>query len=268
MTTNNIRLCEPALTLDAEVLRLYNGAFPAAERESVERLSELLAQGKMLCHRTTNEHGELLCFTIVTLADTFSFLAYMATDPNRRSGGIGSKHLQRLLEIIQETYPKHIGLLFEIEATDPEFEDLEEQEKIIRKRRRAFYERAGARVICPDSIYLTVHYDSRDREWEGELMGFEFAGPIISDSLVHVLEQIYMLCYQLPANHPLVLKVLGYFATCINDDAAAELKGSETMTDPELEKSAEDDCGCQARQRVLSSWFSWLFNKVKELWNR
>src|SRR6185437_10820052 len=96
MTNDNIRLCEPTSTLDAEILRLYEGAFPAAERESVERLSELLSKGKQLCHRTLNDKGELLCFTIVTLGEDFNFLAYMATDPTRRSSGIGSKHLARL----------------------------------------------------------------------------------------------------------------------------------------------------------------------------
>jgi GNAT superfamily N-acetyltransferase len=279
MTTDNIRLCEPALTLDAEVVRLYQGAFPAAERESVGRLSDRLEKGLMLCHRTLDEQGQLLCFSMIALGDDFSFLAYMATDPDRRSAGIGSRHLERLLEIVQKLYPTHIGMFFEIQVTNPKSEVLSEQEQTNRNRRRNFYERAGARVICPDGVYLTPHYNDRSKEWEGELMGFEFLDEIKPSQLVHVLEQIYWLCYQLPKDHPLVSKVFEYFEPCIDpQDTEGEAEtgsqapvneGDTNSVDPVAkEKSpeeAEDNCGCGARRDAISDWLSRVWARIRSL---
>ena len=281
MTTNDIRLCVPTPTLDAEVLRLYKDAFPAAERESVERLSELLTQGKQLCHRSLNDKGELLCFTIVTLGEKFSFLAYMATDPARRSGGIGSKHLERLLEIFKQTYPDHVGMFFEIETTHPRVETIKDEDMVNRLRRRKFYERAGARVICPEGIYLTPHYNDRAKEWEGELMGFEYEGPICPHELVHVLEQIYMLCYQMPATHPMVAKVFEYFRPCLEaedtdckdgdtqlpeDEKEPNSSGSENESQPEEENMGENEesnCGCNARGEAIRAFFSRIWAKIR-----
>jgi GNAT superfamily N-acetyltransferase len=230
--TENIRLCEPANALDADVIRLYEGAFPAAEREPVERLSALLAEGKLLYHRTLNEQGELMCFTFVSLAPDFSFLAYMATDPARRSGGIGSKHLQALVARLKEQFPQHIGMFFEIEATQPKAEILSDEELRNRKRRRAFYERAGARVLCEDGVYLTPHFGERNKEWEGELMAFEFGEGMCQRKLEFVISEIYRRFYQLPEDHPLVRKVLGYFQGCAEGcgDSAAQEAPSQAET--------------------------------------
>jgi len=58
---------------------------------------------------------------------------------------------------------------------------------------------------------LTPHYNDRNKEWEGELMGFEFDDAIAAEELKGVIEQIYMLCYHLPPTHPMVLKVIDSF---------------------------------------------------------
>ncbi|HEY9789526.1 MAG TPA: hypothetical protein V6D22_03940 [Candidatus Obscuribacterales bacterium] len=282
MTNDNIRLCEPTSTLDAEILRLYEGAFPAAERESVERLSELLSKGKQLCHRTLNDKGELLCFTIVTLGEDFNFLAYMATDPTRRSSGIGSKHLARLLERLKQTYPQHYGMFFEIEATRPKAEVLSEEDARNRMRRRAFYERAGARVICPDGLYLTPHYNDRNKEWEGELMGFEFDDPVAKHELQSVIEQIYMLCYQLPPTHPMVRKVIASFAPCFGPEADTVPEGDivpegdktdkdantdngSTPDETKEENMEDDNCGCEARGKILKDLLSRIWARIRAL---
>jgi hypothetical protein len=272
MTTQNIRLCVPATTLDADVVRLYEGAFPAAERESVGRLSDLLAKGKQLCHRTLNENDELLCFTIVTVLDRFTFLSYMATDPTRRSGGIGSKHLAKLLDVIKETFPDHLGLFFEIEATEPSAEVLSEEDRVNRHRRQAFYERAGARLICPEGVYLTPHYNDRNKEWEGELMGFEFKNELDPEELIHVLEQIYWVCYTLPPTHPLVKKVIEYFGPCLSplDDCAekeSERDANDTTSGDNPADATEnpDDCGCEARGRAIRDWMARLWQRLKSL---
>lgn len=209
-----IRLCEPCTVLCDEWKRLYEGAFPAGEREPADKLSRLMREGKMLYHRTLDDQGNLLCFTMVSLASDFSFLAYMATDPTRRSGGIGSKHLKRLVELLKEQYPEHLGLFLEIEATDPDTIEISEEEKTIRQRRLSFYQRFGARIVCPQAIYLTPSFSQPGKQWEGELLAIEFGTKVCRHSVAHVIREIYSRFYQLPASDPLVQKVLADFRNC------------------------------------------------------
>lgn len=214
MESNSIRLCEPSPVFCDSGKRLYEGSFPAGEREPTEKLSLRMAEGRMLYHRTLDEQGNLLCFTIVSLASNFSFLAYMATDPTRRSGGVGSKHLQRLIELLKQRYPHHLGLFLEIEATDPGTVEISEEERTTRLRRLKFYQRHGARIMCEQAIYLTPSYSQPGKEWEGELLAIDFGGRICRHSVKDVIREIYTRFYHLPADHQLVRKVLRNFAEC------------------------------------------------------
>ena len=209
-----MRLCEQSPTLDASWQKLYEGAFPEGEREPVEKLERMVGDGRILYHRTLDETGELLCFTLVTLGKDFAFLAYMATNPARRSGGIGSRHLSQLIAVLKQQYPHYSGLFLEIEATAPTAITLTADELALRTRRKTFYERIGARVMCEQGIYLTPSYTDRDKEWEGELLGIEFNGPVCQETLSRIIRSIYHQMYQLSHDHPMVSKVLTHFATC------------------------------------------------------
>lgn len=213
-TGDGIRLCKSCTVLCDEWRRLYEGVFPAGEREPEERLSALIREGKMLYHYTLNANGELLCFTMVTLASNFLFLAYMATDPPRRSGGIGSRHLSRLIELLKEQFPDHLGLFLEIETTDPNTIEISDEERAIRKRRLKFYQRHGAQIVCEQAIYLTPSYSEPGKEWEGELLAIEFGEPLNRQATAQVIREIYARAYKLPSDHPLVEKVLGEFRMC------------------------------------------------------
>jgi GNAT superfamily N-acetyltransferase len=214
MESNQIRLCEPSTDLDEAWRRLYEAAFPAGERESEEKLRVRLNEGKLLYHRTLTEQGDLLGFTMVSLASNFSFLAYMATDPARRSAGLGTKHLKRLVELLKEQYPAHVGLFLEIEATDPDTVQITEEERITRKRRLTFYERAGARVVCDQAVYLTPSYSLAGKYWEGDLLCIDFEDRVCKHQVAQVIREIYARFYNLPAKHELVQKVLTEFRQC------------------------------------------------------
>jgi|GEM_PF-2469448 len=208
------KLCELSTTLDDAWRELYQGAFPEEEREPEDKLLALLKNGKLLLHKSIAVDGTLVCFTMVSIAPDFSFLAYMATNPNKRSGGYGSRHLKRLIEVLKAQFPMHIGMFLEIEATDPETILLSEAEQSIRRRRYAFYERAGAREMCADSVYVTPSKTDKSKEWEGELMVFEFGKPVCSHTLVRVVSEIYQRFYCLGLTDPLVQKVLTNFRNC------------------------------------------------------
>jgi hypothetical protein len=217
MQPENIRLCEPSSVLDDAWRRLYEAAFPEGERESESNLTKRLEEGKLLYHRTLNEQGDLLGFTMISLASNFSFLAYMATDATRRSSGIGTKHLKRLIELLKEQYPDHLGLFLEIEATDPDTIEITEDEKTTRKRRLNFYTRLGARVVCEQAVYLTPSYSQPGKYWEGELLCIDFSDRVCKHQVASVIREIYARFYMLPRNHELVRKVLTEFQQCNGD---------------------------------------------------
>jgi len=249
MESNNtpIRLCEPTTVLSDSWRRLYEAAFPAGERESEEKLRRLMDEGKMIVHETLTEQGDLLGFTMVSLASNFSFLAYMATDPARRSGGIGTKHLKRLVELLKEQFPNHIGLFLEIEATDPDTVVISDEERPIRKRRLTFYQRIGARVVCDQAVYLTPSYTQAGKYWEGDLLCIDFDHQVCKHQVASVIREIYSRFYNLPANHELVRKVITEFQGC-NGNCA--------------------DAPCCNHSKGVSGLFSWLWNLMSRAFTR
>ncbi len=227
MSTNNqINLCIPSTGLGAESdwRRLYEAAFPVDERMPVSEISSLLSTTGMLLHRTTDKDGALLCFSLVTPMSNFSLLAYIATDQTRRSGGVGTKHMQALLVSLREKFPQHLGLFLEIESTKEKGLSAEEEKN--RQRRLQFYLKLGAKRLI-DRDYLLPSYVPGTKARYGELLWFEYErkleenqhkdiGPVICEiyrrgyGVSHLDEQFTRVMSQFPS-------VDG--ATCLDRDA-------------------------------------------------
>lgn len=208
------RLCEHSPHVDEAWRKLYVQAFPEHEREPEDKLAKLVEAGKMVLHKTINAEGELVCFTMTSLGSDFALLAYMATDATKRSGGYGSKHLKRLLEILKAEHPQYVGLFLEIEATTPRTVTISDEERKVRKRRRAFYQRIGAKRMCRKARYLTPGRTAGAGEWEGELFCVPFAGAITGDQLLSVVNEILTRMYCLGPEDQLLQQVLTNFAAC------------------------------------------------------
>ncbi len=282
MPTAAIRLCEPSTTLCEAWRELYQGAFPANEREPEEKLRMLLDSNKLLLHKTLDEEGSLLCFTMVSLADDFSFLAYMATNPAKRSGGIGTKHLTRLIEILKEGYPTHIGLYLEIEATEPKTLTLTPAEDLERKRRLSFYiNKCGAERVCRDSLYLTPSKSEPGKEWEGELLYVDF-GHVKPDNrtLLRVIREIHVRFYMLSPCDPLVNKVVDSFKACYPDAVDGQSSAEEVCTvcgvaghdtahktdaqvDTQVSPRERNDSGPSGWRRLLARFRLWFARLVR-----
>ena len=213
-TKNEIKLCELSTSLDDAWRKLYESSFPADERETEDKLSKLMSAGTLLYHRTLNAQGELLVFTMVSITPEYSFLAYMATDPTKRSGGYGSKHLKRLIELLKEQYPHHLCMCLEIEATNPTTLTISDDEKKLRQRRLAFYERLGARRTCKGCIYLTPSRLKGNKDWEGELLAIEFNERMCRHELMAIISDIFQRLYCLEENHPLLTKLMQCIKVC------------------------------------------------------
>src|SRR4029450_13021193 len=143
MDTSTTLLCQTGTGQEDDWKTLYESSFPADERMAVEDIRQLLSKGQMILHRTLNKQGELLCFSLTFPVTDFTLLSYIATDSTKRSGGYGSKHFKRLVELFKSEHPKHIGLFLEIESTKEKGLDPEVQKT--RNRRLDFYQRLGAK---------------------------------------------------------------------------------------------------------------------------
>lgn len=272
-TAKETRLCEPSTTLCESWRQLYQGAFPANEREPESKLQQLIDAGKLVLHKTLNPEGDLVCFTMVSLADDFSFLAYMATNPAKRSGGWGTKHLLHLIEILKQQFPQHIGLYLEIEATEPQTMTLTPDEEVERKRRLSFYvNKVGARRVCTDSLYLTPSKTETGKEWEGELLFIDF-GNVHPDNrtLLRVIREIHVRFYQLSPCDPLVNKVVDSFKACYPDaddfaaaDSCTECGGSDGQHgQPTGPARPAADYPFLGWWRALRAWFAKALRSIR-----
>lgn len=229
--SSTINLCTQSTGQEDDWKDLYELAFPQDERMPVADVRKMLAAGTMLLHKTTNSAGELLCFSIVNPLSNFALLGYIATDSTKRSSGVGSKHMKRLIEILKKQFPTHIGLFLEIESTKEPNLSVEEQKA--RQRRLAFYQRLGCKRLCKK--YLMPTYTPGGQPRLGELLWSEFTTVNESD-LPAVITEIYQKAYNLPATDATVQQVLGQFATagstvlCTTADNSGSGSNSGTST--------------------------------------
>lgn len=212
--TANVRLCEPSTRLEQDWRDVYAAAFPASEQEPEARLQNLIDTGRMLYHKTVGKQGELLCFSMVSLAPDFSFLAYIATDPRQRSGGYGSKHMRALIDLLKQQYPNHVGLFLEIESTNPRNQKLSDEDKSVRQRRLAFYRRLGAKRLCR-SMHYVVPNKSGQGELELDILFFNFSDKTLDHKeKERIVTEVYLRFYELSLQDPLVSKALGRVSSC------------------------------------------------------
>lgn len=201
-------LCQVSTGQEQDWKDLYNSAFPADERTPLEELQRLLDAGSILLHRTTNKSGELLCFSIVYPMSNFALLSYIASDSTKRSTGIGSKHMKRLLEILKSGYPEFLGLVLEIESTRQQ--GLEAADKTARQRRLAFYQRLGAKRLC--RTYVWPSYSLKGTYRLAELMWFDFDPSTIDDPhLPGIIKELYTKGYGAQPDDPILELVVHQF---------------------------------------------------------
>lgn len=204
----SLNLCQVSTGQEQDWQTLYDTSFPADERTPKDELLKLLESGAILLHRTTNELGELLCFSIVYPMSNFALLSYIATDQTKRSSGVGSKHMKELLEILKKAYPDSLGLVLEIESTRQS--NLESTEKTNRQRRLNFYVRLGAKRLC--RTYVWPSYATKGTYRLAELMWFDFDPATIDDPhLPGIVTELYTKGYGAQADDPILELVVHQF---------------------------------------------------------
>lgn len=122
---------------------LYESAFPISEKKPWAFMEELVKQNKMEMLAIV-ENRIFMGLVINMLVENAAILDYFAISPERRSGGCGSRAIQKILK--QFKGKKYI---LEVEMQDPEAPNADE-----RKRRRTFYMRNGLKST---QIYVNVY---------------------------------------------------------------------------------------------------------------
>ncbi|MDZ4833907.1 MAG: hypothetical protein SGJ27_09025 [Candidatus Melainabacteria bacterium] len=213
--------CRKSSFTDTDWEKIYEVAFRPDQRTPLSQLHEGLKSGQLLLHRSSNGEG-LLCFSVTNILPTVALLAYLATDPTKRSSGIGSKHMKALIAEIRADHPKLLGMFAEIESTREK--GISEEERKHRKRRLAFYHRLGFKRY--NARYTIPSYDPSVPDEEGDLIWLDFnTGTLGCDAVAGIIKEIYVKAYLLTETDNRVVSVpviTGDVAACeLPDDTAA-----------------------------------------------
>ena len=127
-----------------EMSELYSSAFTEIEKVPEENILRTIGRGgKLIEYR---DDGRFIGFTLTFTSGEWTFWIYLATIPEVRGKGYGSK----LIDMVRETHPgKRIFLV--VEPMDVTSDDYE-----MRVRRQRFYERNG----CVNSDITLISDDA------------------------------------------------------------------------------------------------------------
>jgi hypothetical protein len=202
LNTYALTLCEQSSGNEGDWVAVYESSFPADERVAVDVIRRDLSTGRRLLHRSLSASGELLCFSLVfTELTEFVWLSYIATVPNKRSQGIGAKHLLKLISLMQAKFPEKKALLLEIESISAA---QNEAARVERQRRLTFYQRLGAERLS-NVQYLMPNFVEGKDPIAAELMWHEFyPGAVKRGTLRDGIREIYEKIYGLAPSDPLI----------------------------------------------------------------
>lgn len=214
--------CRKSSFTDTDWEKIYEVAFRPDQRTPLSQLHDGLKTGQLLLHRSSGGEG-LLCFSVTNILPTVALLAYLATDPNKRSSGIGSKHMKALIAEIRQDHPQLLGMFAEIESTREK--GISEEERKHRKRRLAFYHRLGFKRY--NAKYTIPSYDPGIPDEEGDLIWLDFnTGTLTCDAVAGIVKEIYVKAYLLNETDTRVVNV----PVITGDVAACELPEDVTAT--------------------------------------
>ncbi len=165
------------------VYALYLEAFPEIERKPIPLIEEKVAEGSSQVFSIV-DNDEFVGFAMFVVGESMVLLDFFAILPEKRCGGYGS----RVFPLFWEQY-KEKKFLLEIE--DPNAVEIDEEEKALRKRRKAFYERQGMKsmpflidLFGVEMEVLTNGYQIDFPEYHGLIRGVY--GRIIDEKILFV----------------------------------------------------------------------------------
>lgn len=186
---------------DSDWESLYCNSFRQEQRTSVEKLRDAINCGRLILHTTSDDEQGLLCFSLTSVHEASSLLNYLATDQSKQSRGTGSKHVKSLIAELRQNHPNLLGLFAEIDSSREE--GIAEEIRKERKRRLEFYRRLSFKGL--KQKYFMPNFNKDAPDIEGELLWYEFGGPVSAEKIPEIIREIYTLDYRLPVDDPRVL---------------------------------------------------------------
>lgn len=131
-----------------QVLAIYEASFPASQRADLSGLDQVMEEEGPLLY-VAREGERVVAFALLDplACGRVYLLGYLAVAAEQRGRGVGGQLLRYIQDDLRADGTE--GLLLEVEPP----EEGPEQERPIRQRRVAFYERLGARVIREAASY-------------------------------------------------------------------------------------------------------------------
>lgn len=181
--------------------QIYEEAFPAWQRVPWDELVRLDTDPGRI-QRTMLETGTVLAISVASrlIAVPWWFLEYFAVDRERRDRGLGGLLWDQLMNDLGGASRPSIVL----EVEPPEEETDASQERLLRQRRIAFYERRGAQRLHL-SEYLVPHLTGEGTD-RLELMVVPAQSETMpnSEETRQLVRSLYVDGYGLPADDPLI----------------------------------------------------------------
>ncbi|MBF0205365.1 MAG: GNAT family N-acetyltransferase [Oligoflexia bacterium] len=187
METKNLTAQE--LLADEQLWSLYHASFPPEETEETAVICRGISSGKALMLRACDGQNLVGFINVHLLRNPDSvFIVYLAVDPNYRGKGFGERLVEAAyaLGTIKLAFDEQIPLWAEIDSLSLA---TTEEEKRVRSRRQAFFEKMGLVPILQQSyvqppvdgnnlvpMTLVVRHGpehERENEREHELPSFE-----------------------------------------------------------------------------------------------
>lgn len=166
----------------AEARAVYTGRgqqdFPPNELKPFPTIEKLINSGCYECCGFYEKENDALCayaFMMADLETNMLLLDYFAVCEEVREKGYGSV----AIGLLKEDYTKWDGMIFEVEDDDTAGT---EEEKLIRQRRIAFYERNGVVMTKQKSRAFGVDF---------KLMAMNLGNTGMEDNIGYFLEAMY-----------------------------------------------------------------------------
>ncbi|MGW6280052.1 GNAT family N-acetyltransferase [Kribbella sp. NPDC055071] len=180
--------------------RIYVDGFPQRQREPFDELLAAVRSGDELGWvQLDNDVPTGIAFARLLTSVDWLFLEYYAIDRSIRSRGYGTALWHSMLDAAPVR-----RVILEVEEPD---EAGDSEERIIRQRRIAFYERLGAELV--ENVEYVVPDLTGSGTEELRLMWLDPARPKLDRSeLRRLLPALYCEGYELPRDHHLLAAAL------------------------------------------------------------
>lgn len=188
--------------------RIYESEFPQDERQPYSFLESLSKPGAVphVKVQTTLRNGETAAFSLTSdygegKEGRQLLLPYIAVAPELQSTGIGTKHLDRMINELKGTYPTAKGIV--LEAEDPLAAGIDAAAKAAREKRIDWYQKRNGVVL--DRPYFFPSSIEGEPPIAGKLIWLDFGrGGMSKNGYDDLVTKIYKHGYELEDDHPLM----------------------------------------------------------------